>query len=159
MPFTPINPKPFKPNRIQERLRKTVKGQAAFSNKQFAKTYSTWGHKPDFETTFEETANQMVGSALTSGEGSSENPYPFIVKGTQVRYATMTPDFVAKSTPRVIGSKAGKGGLAYVDTRKPRPGIKAREYEQEIARREEPKFYKRVQKAMSQGAKDTGYLI
>lgn len=158
--FTPINPKPFKPNRIQERLRKAVKKQATFSNKQFAKTYSTWDHKPEFEETFEETATQMVGSALTSGEGSRDNPYPFITKGTDKRYVVMTPDFVPKSTPRIIGSKRGRGGFSHFDPLfRARPGIKAREFEPEIAKREEPKFYKRIQKAMQQGAKDTGYLI
>ena len=71
----------------------------------------------------------------------------------------MTPDFVAKTKPRVIGSGQGRGGLAYVDTRRPRPGIEAREYEPEIAKRLKPRFEKYGQEAMERVARKSGHQI
>jgi len=53
--------------------------------------------------------------------------------GTRVRYATMTPGFVAKSVPRTLASRPGRGGVLYVNRNRPRPGIKAREWDKTVA--------------------------
>lgn len=157
--FTPIKPGPLNVDKMLNALRNMVKKQAGFSNTQFGLTYKTWEHEPKFIEEFKETIKEMVGSALTSGEGSKENPYPFITKGTSVRFATMTPDFSPKSTKRTIGSGGGRGGVAYIDTRRPRPGIEAREFEEEIKKREQPKFEKRGQAAMDKAAAQSGHKI
>jgi len=130
-----------------------------FADKQFAKTYKTWKHKPDFKTVIEEKRSAIIGSTTTTGEGSRDNPYPFITKGTKVRYATMTPDFIAKTKPRIIGSGRGRGGLAFVDTRRPKPGIKAREFEEEVFKKTEPVFIKATNKAMRIFVKKSGHQL
>jgi len=159
MAFQPIIAKPLKPDILLNALRKVDKAEAKFADTQFSLTYKTWSHKPTFTFDFKESSKQMAASTLTSGDGSRDNPYPFVTKGTSVRYATMTDDFSPKSTPKVIGSGGGSGGLLYVDKRRPRPGIKAREYEEEIAKREQPKFEKRGQKALDNAAKKSGHSI
>jgi hypothetical protein len=102
-----------------------------FADEQFEKTYSTWKrqHQPDFDRETKAGSRRVSGKLTTSGDGSRDNPYPFVTRGTRVRYATMTPDFQAKTTPRVIGSGPGRGGLLYVNKNRPRPGIEAREFE------------------------------
>lgn len=155
--FKQIKAKPIKIDKFFDPLRDLMKRQAGFSNKQFGLTYKTWEHKPSFEETFEETKTQMTGSALAAGEGSKENPYLFVTRGTAVRYATMSPDFQAKSKVRVIGSSSGRGGKLYVDKSRPRPGIKAREFEEEIAKQEQPKFEKRGEIALSEAVKASGH--
>lgn len=157
--FEPIIAKPLPPKVLLGALRGVTKKEADFANVQFALTYKSWKHKPTFVKAFKENSKQMEGSTLTSGDGSKDNPYPFITRGTSVRYAIMTSDFSPKSTPRVIGSKGGRGGLLYVDTRRPRPGIHAREYEEEIAEQEQPKFQKRGQVALDNAAKKSGHAI
>jgi hypothetical protein len=129
------------------------------ADKEFAKTYATWKNKPEFEKSIEADNNKVIGSTLTSGEGSRENPYPFVTKGTRVRYAIMTPDFAAKTQPRVIGSGGGRGGLLFVNKNKPMPGIEAREFEEEIEKVIKPVVEKEAQIAMDNIAKKSGYSI
>ncbi len=159
MPFKPIVAKNLKPETMLKSLRKVDKAEAKFADIQFGLTYKTWEHKPTFKQDFKENSKQMVASTLTSGTGSKDNPYPFITKGTSVRFALMTDDFSPKSKVRVIGSGRGKGGVVYVDKRRPLPGIKGREFEPEIAKREQPKFEKRGQVALDEAAKKSGHSI
>lgn len=56
-------------------------------------------------------------------------------EGTDVRYAIMTPDFVAKTVPGSLDSRAGSGGVIIVDTSNPQPGIQARGWSPEIAKK------------------------
>lgn len=140
-------------------LVKAVEKTIDYGDKEFGKTYSTFDHKPGFDKDVREIRGKIVGSTTTTGEGSRDNPYPFVTRGTRVRYATMTPDFTAKTKPRVIGSGQGSGGLAYVDKRRPRPGIKAREFEPEVAKKTEPKFKKNAQSAMKEVAKKSGHKL
>lgn len=157
--FLVISPKKLNTQVFKAALRNAVQKEIKAADKEFAKTYRTFRHKPDFKQSFDETPSTIEGATLTSGEGSTDNPYPFVTKGTSVRYATMTPDFEAKTTPRIIDSRTGKGGIAYIDTRKPRPGIEAREFEEEIAKAEQPKFRERAQAALNEAAKKSGHAI
>lgn len=159
MAFEPIVAEPIKEETFLKAMSILAKQQAKFSDTQFGLTYKIWEHKPNFLQSVEEKRNQIIGSTLTSGDGSKDNPYPFVTRGTSVRFATMTPDFSPKSTPRVIGSKGGRGGVAYIDKRRPRPGIQAREFEPEIAEREQPKFIRRGQAALDRAAKRSGHSI
>lgn len=159
MPFETIIPEPIDNKAMIARLVKLVKDETKLADRQFGLTYKTWENKPTFNQKVKESSKQIEGSTLTSDEGSKTNPYPFVTKGTSVRYALMTADFSPKSTPRIIGSKTGSGGVVYVDKRRPRPGIKARGYEPEIAKREQPKFEKRGEQAMKQVGKISGHSI
>lgn len=159
MSFKPIVAKNLPPEKMLKALRKVVKAEAKFADTLFGLTYKTWENKPTFFQDFKESSEQMVASTLTSGTGSKNNPYPFITRGTSVRFALMTDDFSPKSKVGFIGSGRGRGGVVYVDKRRPRPGIKARKYEEEIAKREQPKFEKRGQVALDGGAKTSGHSI
>jgi len=88
----------------------------------FQVTTQTWKGKPEFFVKKEKENVRLVGT--------HNKIYRFITRGTRIRYATMTKDFVAKTVPGKIYSRVGRGGLAFVDKRKPRPGIQAREYEE-----------------------------
>lgn len=121
---------------------------------EFKKTYSSWRGKPDFVKSVDASPTKITGSDTTD-----DDKYRYVTRGTSVRYATMTPDFVAKTQPRVLGSGAGRGGLLYVDKRRPRPGIKAREFEEMVESQEEPKFSQRVEQAANQAAKKSGHSI
>ena len=96
----------------------------------FAKTTRTWKRKPRFSKTVKALASSIIGEVSTDSD-----IYRFISGGTRVRYATMTPGFVAKTVPQWIGSRPGAGGLLRVDRRRPRPGITAREFDKQIARK------------------------
>lgn len=151
--FTPIIPQPLDERQLLDGMMGAVKEEVKESDKLFGKTYRTFRHKPGFTQSFSESSIKIEGQTATRGEGSKQNPYPFVAKGTSVRYATMTPDFKAKTKKRFIGSGSGSGGVAYIDKRRPRPGIEAREFEEEIAEQEQPKFQKRGQQYLDRAAK------
>lgn len=165
--FVPIIPGPLNVDKMLDTLRDMVKKQAKFSNTQFGLTYRTHKHKPSFKEEFKETPKEMTGSALTSGEGSKDNPYPFlkgtkphIIKPKRAKSLVFRSDYTAKTSPRIIGSRSGGSSGALVFSQGVRhPGTKDRKFEEEIAKREQPKFEKRGQAAMDKAAKQSGHKI
>ena len=89
----------------------------------YRKTTTTWNFPPQF------TAIRTQGGYLIQ---VSDIRYRYLDKGTKVRYATMQPGFVAKTKVGVFYSYQGNGGVAYVNKRKKRPGIKARGWSEKI---------------------------
>jgi hypothetical protein len=104
---------------VEEQLDKVALGIKA----DFEKTTKTWKNKPPFE---------IRKAAFKRTIQTTNKIYYFVSGGTRVRYATMTPDFSPKTRPNYLGSVAGRGGLMYVSKKKPRPGIKAREFDKTI---------------------------
>lgn len=155
--FKPILPDKFNSSAFTKAFEIAVKEQTIINDNEYKKTYRTFSHKPTFTQKYKTTATEISGITETSGDGSTENPYPFVERGTSVRYATMTSDFSPKTRTRIIGSSRGRGGKLFVSKKHPRPGIKAREFSQEIAKRQQPKFAKRVKVAMIKGAKESGH--
>jgi hypothetical protein len=74
--------------------------------------------------------------------------YKFVSGGTRVRYATMTPGFVAKTRVRYIGSRMGRGGVLFISKRHPRPGIKAREFPEAIIAKWNEEAPRQMQRAI-----------
>jgi hypothetical protein len=109
----------------------TIRGQLAAATKRAERdlktglelTVATWHHEVAFHSYAKYRGGDIVVAAWTT-----DRPWNYLNDGTRIRYATMTPDFVAKTIPRVVGSFQGQGGLAYVNRNRPRRGIQAREW-------------------------------
>jgi len=120
--------------------------------REFAKTTATWRDQPTF------TSGVTVTGVAVVGEVATDNKiYRFVSGGTRVRYATMTPDFVAKTRPRVIGSGPGQGGVAFISRKHPRPGIEAREFAETIAKEQRRKVANILRAALKRGIELTGH--
>lgn len=154
-----IKPKKLKINAMFDELEKPVVETIDSADKEFAKTYSTWQHKPKFSKKLKVSKTKIVGSTTTSEKGSSDNPYPFVTRGTKVRRAIMSPNFKAKTKPRIIGSGGGRGGVVFISKKVDRPGIEKRDFEKEVAKIERPKFEKRATKAMKKARKVSGWAM
>lgn len=89
----------------------------------FQVTTQTWDQPVDFK---------IEKSRLKRVIYTTNPIYKFVTHGTAVRYATMTPDFRAKTVPGQIRSRKGKGGVAYISRKHPRPGIVARRFDDVI---------------------------
>lgn len=89
----------------------------------FNVTTQTWRKRPVFVIKRTPNGAQIYTTNLI---------YKFVSGGTRVRYATMTPGFVAKTRVAQIMSRQGRGGLMYISKRHPRPGIKARKFPETI---------------------------
>ncbi len=81
----------------------------------------TWKHRVVFRI------YRQLGTRIIA---TDDAPYKFVSRGTRWRYAVMTPDFVAKTSPRRMISTPGAGGVAFIGKKK-MPGITAREFEEE----------------------------
>lgn len=100
----------------------------------FKKTVSTWNDKPTFKT------YKLKEARVVS---SLNKIYFFVSEGTRIRYATMTPNFQAKTAPGRLQSGAGRGGVLYINKKRPRPGIKGRKFAEQLIkiwRKELPKY-------------------
>lgn len=133
MKLTPIIPAKL-PFDAKEHIRQIEEGldkAAKETRKEMLKTVSTWKDKPDFVVEKDKMTRLVV---------SRNKIYFFISGGTRVRYATMTPNFKAKTSPSRYQARAGAGGVAYISKLKPRPGIKPRNFDTKTAKRMQPRL-------------------
>ena len=142
-----IKPKKMRIDAIRIELEKAVTWEGDAIRKGYEKTTRTWRHKPTFEV-IPEVTNDRVEVLV----GTDDKIYKFIDEGTKVRYATMSPDWISKTTPRVIGSGAGRGRVLFVRKDRPRPGIEAREFSKIIEKQRKKPFQRAMQEAMKKGA-------
>jgi hypothetical protein len=121
---------------------------------QFQKTTRTWKGKPAWTKKITKTPLVIEGEVFTESD-----IYRYVSEGTRIRYATMTPDFVPKTVSGFIGSRAGRGGLLFVNKRRPRPGIKARQFAESVADKLGPYFYRYMEMALDRVAQQSGHSI
>lgn len=126
--------------------------------KKFDSSVATFAHKPVFEREIKRTgfgnAFTIVGTVSTDDE-----VYGYLNYGTSVRYATMTKGFASKTKPGRISARAGSGRLAYVSKRRPRPGIKARNFDVLIAKGTERNIGLALNRAVQKAIKASGHAI
>lgn len=123
----------------------------------FDKTTRTWaGDKPKFETAVS-LANGGPTLLVEPTGGKGAKKWAWLDKGTKVRYATMTSNFVPKTQVRSLSSGSGRGGVAFVNKKRPRPGIEAREWSIVITEKWRTPMKRRMEKAMARAAKKSGH--
>lgn len=107
------------------------------------KTTSTWDTQPRF--TARRVTNADGGSVIIV---SSSMVWMWLDQGTKVRYAVMTKGFKAKTKVGVLYSYQGAGKVGTVNTKKPRPGIKARGWSQAIMAQVAPGIHAAYREAL-----------
>lgn len=125
-------------------------------------TVRTWHTKPKFRTRMIATANE-IGVDITPSKDKPGQQWEWISEGTKPRLIVprrkggmlrFQSKFKPKTTPRVIGSKAGARGGKPVFAKSVRhPGIEAREWPQEMARRLKNRFKQRIENALRRAAR------
>lgn len=126
------------------------------SMQQRKKTTATWkGDAPDWHIKVERKLSQWVVNLKVHIDGPplGQKKWWWITKGTKVRYAVMTKPFKAKTKFRVISSYVGKGHMRYIDPHIMRPGIRAREFDDEINERMEKKVDSRLDTELKRALK------
>ena len=126
--------------RLERVINNTLDAAALAVKADFGVTVQTWHRRPKF---FIRTPKAGVRLIFTPNL-----IYRFVSGGTRVRYATMTPGFIAKTAPRKIASQMGRGGLWYVSKKRPRPGIKAREFASVIGEKWDKELPRIMQRAI-----------
>lgn len=179
--FEVIRPEPFDPAPYREEMVLTMSRLMGGILVDFGKTVETWVDQPSFEFDDIKANDDLVEihvfcDALRDGDrvkgaGSSSSifggPQPapinlvyfFLNGGTTVRYATMTPDFEPKSRVRWLGSGPGAGGLASVDIRRPRKGIVARKWDEEIQKKYAKIIRSQLASTLIRAGRATGHVF
>ena len=103
--------------------------------KDFQSTVKDWKKKPDFDEKKVVDSNRVVVEVSTDNE-----IYYYVSHGTRIRYATMSQGFQAKTSPKRIPSRRGRGGMLYVSKKRPRPGIEGRKFDKQIKNKREKTF-------------------
>jgi len=131
-------------------------------NTDFDKTHKTWKRKPKFV----KSGPKRSGQRLTGHVGTDSEIYGYVSKGTRKDYpirprrpggvlAFPGGKYKAKTRPRVIGSRAGgaRGPIRFAKHIPKHPGIKARDFDEEIAKRRQRNFETIVKKNLMQAVR------
>lgn len=137
--------------------------------KDFEKTTKTWeGEKPEFRADviidpqnapnmgqFPKEVRLEVHPKEDGSRGAKK--WGFLDKGTKVRHAVMSNPFVAKTTPKLLSSKRGRGKMIIVRKDINRPGIKARKWSETLQKKWKADYAQAMRKAMGLVAKASGH--
>lgn len=126
------------PARVIRAVENAMTGTALAIKVDFDTTTRTWKDRPKFV---------IKKSKLKRTISTDSDIYRFVSRGTRVRYAVMSEDFKPKTRTGFIGSNQGKGGVIGFSKR-PLPGIKAREFEPTIQKKWQKEFPVNVQRAI-----------
>lgn len=120
--------------------------------KEFAKTYSTWDHQPNFSQDEYWGTNVMWVKIFTYSiqyRLVNAGTAPHEIRPRRARMLRFQNGFRAKTRPRFIGSVAGGKFGNYVSRRAVHhPGFEAREFDSEIAESYFDTFAEDIQKAI-----------
>lgn len=127
----------------RDRAKKGLRKWAAIFREEYNHTTASWKQRPIFTVRYKSTPE---GEEATISTGS--DVYRFLHDGTKVRWAVMSNPFSPKTHHRILSSSPGSGGpilrgrkaMAAHGIQTPMPGIKAREWTQEILRLFETRF-------------------
>jgi len=164
-----IKPKKMKVDALRLALLNELRAVGKDVKQDFESTTRTWEHKPKFEISISLTAPGPILEVSTSDE-----IYRYVNKGTR-RHLIWAGAYTGKSdkkvlafpsastsktTPRVIGSGPGSRSSdkvirPYVD----HPGTKARNFDEEIAKKWKKLFKRRMEAVMKKGARASGHAI
>lgn len=156
----------FKSSVFREKLRARAQDIGPKMAADMKKPTLTWQEPVEFKT--EVSVGNAAGGALArkaagSASGVSvevtttDARYKYLDEGTKVRYATMSRDFRAKTKPNSLNASRGRGKLLFVNKRRPRPGIKARNFTKLVHDKWQPEFRKAMQAALNEAGQASGH--
>lgn len=164
--YKAIKPGPFDPDAIRNEIFQAANDIMRSIRRDFERTVETWDGDPYYTSQEGEQDSSIpefeegvwTDRGVIYAQVHTDEPlYFFLNDGTSVRYATMTDPFEAKTTPNVIGSGPGRGGLLYVDVNDPRPGIKARKWDRAIAHKHRPLIRRAMVAGIARGIDRSGH--
>ena len=173
--FRVIIPKPLNINGMAAPIRDAVIKDALAMGKDFEKVTRTWkGDVPRIQT---EAKLVPAGVSPSTGfhtsftasawprEDNSKGywKWRWLDKGTEVRYALMSKDFIPKTSAGMLNSWTGRGKMLFVSRKlnkgKGMSGIKARKFTLELRKKWEPLFRDHMKMAVREARWASGHAI
>ena len=136
---------------VEQAARNALMVEARQQIKLFERTTAYWRHQVDFDWKIE-----SMGDVLQLSVFTDDKIYFFLNYGTSVRYATMSSEFQRKTNPGSLRSNRGRPPFdpLYVSRKRPRRGIEARMWTDQIFDLRRPIFIKNITKAVLKVARD-----
>jgi hypothetical protein len=168
-----IKPGRFRSEAFTQAITAAAKQAGNEIEKDFQATTKTWKHKVDFVKEIDigvSPVQVLVGTDdeiyRYVDEGTKEHPiFAGIYTGKSDKKALVFPwggkgSYKAKTTPGVIGSQAGgSSGPIVAFPFVQHPGTKARNFDETIRKKWEPKFKRLMEQAFKTGARNSGHSI
>lgn len=160
--FKAIKPAKFNSKVFQQELIAQAERIAPKMHADLKRPTMTWNPPVEFvEQIFLGTRaaveSDKAGAGIAIAVTTEDKRFLFVDEGTKVRYATMSPDFVAKTKPNSLRAGKGRGRMLFVNKKKPRPGIKARNFSKMVKKKWEPLFRSQMAAALERAAKKSGH--
>jgi len=130
---------------LDAELRKAMKNVGKSIKSRLLTPTTTWSTRPLFII----YGPALIGSNLKCVVVTDDYRYFFLDMGTKVRYATMTPDFYPKTRPNSFTAGAGRGGVAFINKKRARPGISSRNWTLLSSREYSPVLQNAVDKVIA----------
>ena len=155
-----IKPKRLKVDAIRLEILNALRKEGTEHKKILRKTVETWhGEKPKFETLIGLSGSDATAITGPVGSDKAVNKWHWLNGGTKIRWALMSRDWRSKTTPHKYQSGRGSGRVLIAGRRamqargiRPRPGIKARGWSEDLTKQRKRPFTRAMIKAMQRGA-------
>lgn len=136
--------------RVRAFILNALKVEGRYAKGLLDQTVATWQDAPTFPVELHYKGGFIELRVQPKGTEHQLWKWVWLDQGTRVRYATMTRNFKAKTSPGSFSSGTGAGGVAYVSKKVPRPGIAARNWSAMLNYRMEKRFKKNLEAAIRQ---------
>jgi hypothetical protein len=127
---------------VMKKAEARANSQMRIMERQLHKLTATWNHDPQIQYEI-----KRDGDTISITVWTDDDIFFWLDQGTDVRYSTMTWDFIPKTTPGSLVSGWGKGGVDYIDEDAPRQGIQARLFMDTLFNKYHKPFNTRVAKS------------
>jgi len=166
-----IKPGPFRADAIFRRMKQAAERSAELADKEFAKTYKTWDHKPKFNKkvkvdgrgiTWEVWTDDQIYTWVSGGTGlygPKHAKYPIPKKGPG--FLAFPSGYKAKTTPNLLFSKGGGsfGPMVFITGQVMHPGIEPRNFDKAVMAYVNPWYVKWMADAVKVGTRESGHAI
>ena len=146
--------KPFQSSIFRDEMKHAAETIRKDALADFKKTTGNWKHQPKF------SSRVIVGSVADGIQiqvGTDDKIWHYLDDGTKVRYAVMSPDWKSKTEPDVVGSFPGRGKRVFINKKRPRPGIKARNFTKHISKTTMQELQRETKNALARFARRSGH--
>lgn len=157
-----IKAKALKQKALRLELLNAMRSAGRAIKKDFDRTTLTWRKRPIFEMiislrggpqVFVYTDNEIYGYV---SRGTEEH----VIVPVDAKALRFRSGYIAKTKPRIIGSfSGGPYGKVVLAAAVLHPGTEAREFDKVLRRRWQPRFKKRMEKAMRRARQKSGHAI
>ena len=160
-----IKPHPFKADAIFKWLTGAAERAADLADKEFAKTYKTWDHKPKFQKKAKSTSKGIEWNVWTDDQiytwvsGGTKGPYK--IPKSQPGLLVFPSGYKAKTVPKTLFSRSGGpfGSTVFMFGQVTHPGIEPREFDKTVMQYVNPWWVKWMSDAIKVGARESGHAI